>query len=481
MENNSKISSLHSKFLTALTNSYLILISLFIIFGRSLSGINIFSFRLAELIVGFLVIFSLILAIVQPKNIRNFIGFQYQFKCFLLLLTLFLISLYTNQGNLLDVYSYRSSSYIWTISIIFFSFTLLNNSDTKKYHKYIFSISLPITYFFSTIHYPKIFMNFFLNFSDTWDFVKASDILLAFTLANTSNYLLFKNKFNSFFYFCISSAVLLPLFLYMSKGSFFPTVVFIMMFLIIYFKTIRLEKLKSLLVVLLSVVLFILSTYEVWGNLNFEKGQIVLQQEDSFLKLDTLGRGLSDIADQKDTVDVFASLYIAKYSGYNRLYSTDMMLDWRLQIWQDVTRDLFWYSEYYENPINYKLIRNELSERNYKYLTGFGYNEMFSAMNHWERQGNDGSNENIHNYFFNVLGRGGILQLLTICIFIITMMIDIKDKKLRNIFIITLVPVYLTSFFDASMESLRFPFVLYSGIVILFKLREDSFSNSELE
>ena len=60
-------------------------------------------------------------------------------------------------------------------------------------------------------------------------------------------------------------------------------------------------------------------------------------------------------------------------------------------------------------------------------------------------------------------------------------MIDIKDKKLRNIFIITLVPVYLTSFFDASMESLRFPFVFYSGIVILFKLREDSISNSELE
>ena len=71
------------------------------------------------------------------------------------------------------------------------------------------------------------------------------------------------------------------------------------------------------------------------------------------------------------------------------------------------TRDLFWYSEYYENPDNYTLIRNELSKRDFKYLTGFGYNEMLPAMNHWERQGNDGSNENVHNYFFNVLGRGG--------------------------------------------------------------------------
>ena len=97
-------------------------------------------------------------------------------------------------------------------------------------------------------------------------------------------------------------------------------------------------------------------------------------------------------------------------------------------------------------------------------------------MNHWERQGSDGSNENVHNYFFNVLGRGGILHFITICIFIITMMVDIKDKN-SEIFSSSLIPIYLTSFFDASMESVRFPFVFYSGIVILFKLREDNFSD----
>ena len=117
-----------------------------------------------------------------------------------------------------------------------------------------------------------------------------------------------------------------------------------------------------------------------------------------------------------------------------------------------------------------------MSKRDFKYLTGFGYNEMLPAMNHWERQGNDGSNENVHNYFFNVLGRGGILHLITICLFIISMIIDIKDKKLRNIFIIALIPIYLTSFFDASMESLRFPFVFYSGLVVIFKLNKNNFS-----
>ena len=479
-----KILNLREKFITTVSNIYLIFISLFIIFGRSFSGVYIFTFRMAELIIGFLILFSLIFVIAQPKIKIKFDMFHNQFKFFQLLLVLFFLSFFSNKGNLLDTYTYKSSSYIWTISIIFFTFILLNYSETKKYHKYIFSVSLPITYFFSTIHYPEIFINFFLEFSDKWDFVKASDILLAFTLANTSNYLLFKNRFNSFIYFSISSAVLLPLFLFMSKGSFFPSLLFIFMFLIIYLKTIKIKKLKSLFVILISIVLFVLSTYEVWGNLNFEKGEFnVTTEEESLLKLNTLGRGISDIADQKDTVDVFASLYVAKYTGYNRLYSTDMMLDWRFQIWQDVTRDLFWYSEYLENPNNnYTLVRNELSKRDYKYLlVGLGYNEMLPAMNHWERQGSDGSNENVHNYFFNVLGRGGILQLISITIFIIAMIFDIKDKQLRNVFIITLIPIYLTSFFDASMESLRFPFVFYSGLVILFKLNKNNLSDNQLK
>jgi len=473
----SKAVNISNNFLKVLNNLYLIFISLFIIFGRSFSGVYVFSYRIAELIIGFLVTFSVVLVIAQRRNAKYFEGFQYQIKLYTLLLVLFLFSFFTNSGDFLNTYTFKSSSYIWTIAILFFAYFLLQNAEKNNFNKYIFSVSLPITYFFSTIHYPEVFINFFTNFSDKWDFVKASDILLAYVLANTSNYLLFRSKFNSFIYFSISSAILLPLFLFMSKGAFFPSVLFIGMFFIVYIKTMQAEKIKSFLVIFISVILFVLSTYEVWGNLNFEKGQLNLGSEnESLLKLDTLGRGVRDIADQKDTVDVFASLYIGKYSGYNRLYSTDMMLDWRFQIWQDVTRDLFWYSEYYENPDNYTLIRNELSKRDFKYLTGFGYNEMLPAMNHWERQGNDGSNENVHNYFFNVLGRGGILQLITICLFIISMIVDIKDKKLRNIFMIALIPIYMTSFFDASMESLRFPFVFYSGLVIIFKLNKNKFS-----
>ena len=38
-------------------------------------------------------------------------------------------------------------------------------------------------------------------------------------------------------------------------------------------------------------------------------------------------------------------------------------------------------------------------------------------MNHWERQGTDGTNENPHNFLIYSLGRGGIFQpiLIILC------------------------------------------------------------------
>jgi O-antigen ligase len=189
----------------------------------------------------------------------------------------------------------------------------------------------------------------------------------------------------------------------MSKGSFFPSVVYVLTFFILYFKFTKLHKWKLFLTIILSLFLFVVSTYEIWGNLNFEKGFDANQTSaESLLKVDTLRRNISDISQQKNTSEVFASIY---FSG-NRIYSTEMMLDWRLQIWQDIVYDL-----YEKNQI----------------LFGYGYNEIIPIMDDSQRRGTDGTNENVHNYFFNVLARGGIVQLLIIFLFMIFMFIEIKN------------------------------------------------------
>ena len=431
---------------------YVIIIAIFVVFGRSFSGLSFFSFRLGELIVGFGMIFSFLVVLFHFYNKEFLKDFDKQLKTFAVILFSFFVSLFINNGSLLNTYTYKSSSYIWTIGLLFFSYCILRNSSIKKVDKYIFSILLIITYFFSTIHYPEVFINFFTNNSDKWDFVKSSDIFLIYILTNTFNYLNFEKKINSFMYFMFSSAILIPLFLYMSKGSFFPSILYVLFFLLMYLKNINKERLKSLLIITISIFLFVISTYEVFGNLNFEKGINIVETErdDSLLSVETLKRNISSISDQKNTSTVFASLYFSE----SRLFSTEQMLNWRLQIWQDILIDL---------------------NNKGALLTGYGYNEIIPVMDDYTRRGNDQSNENVHNYFFNVLARGGLLQLLIILSFIIFMLLEIKDKKMKIVFMLTLIPIYMTSFFDASMESVRFPLIFYFGIALIFKLDEDKY------
>ena len=435
-----------SSFKNLLSNFYILGLSFFIIFGRSFSGLKILSFRVGELVVGLLIIISFITIAVHFKNKDYFIQFNKQIYTFGFLIILFFISLFVNQGNLFNLYSFKSSSYIWTTATIFFSYFLLRDHQFNKTYKYIFSILLFVVYFFSTIHYPQVFINFFTTYSDRWDFVKASDIFLIYVLTNTFNYFNFSKKINAYVYFMFSSAILLPLFLFMSKGSFFPAVVFVLTFFIIYFKFTKKHILKLIITLLISSLLFVVSTYEVWGNLNFEKGLDINQNNaETLLKVDTLKRNISDISQQKNTSAVFASIY---FSG-NRIYSTEMMLNWRLQIWQDIIFDL--------------------GDKN-KTLFGYGYNDIIPIMDDSQRRGTDGTNENVHNYFFNILARGGVFQLITILLFMFFMFLEIEDKNKKLIFLASIVPLYMTSFFDASMESVRFPLIFYFGIVLIFKL-----------
>ena len=74
--------------------------------------------------------------------------------------------------------------------------------------------------------------------------------------------------------------------------------------------------------------------------------------------------------------------------------SKDNTTNWRLDIWQDVFEDLN----------NKNLI-----------IYGYGHNEIIPVMTDPSapgRLGRDGLNENVHNYFVNILARGGHFNLL---------------------------------------------------------------------
>ena len=84
------------------------------------------------------------------------------------------------------------------------------------------------------------------------------------------------------------------------------------------------------------------------------------------------------------------------------------------------------------------------------------------------RKGMDNLNENVHNFLVNILARGGLVQVILFLFFFFYIINDyIKSSNSFEI-LHFVVPIVLTSLFDASMESVRFPFIFYFGLSILF-------------
>ena len=183
---------------------------------------------------------------------------------------------------------------------------------------------------------------------------------------------------------------------------------------------------------IISISLFILSGYRVYGNFNFEKDPDVS-------RLEQITETFGGISEQKNAND---SLFF--YFENGRLYSNDPTTDWRLDIWQDVFDDLG----------NKNLI-----------LKGYGYKEIIPVMKDPTapgRMGRDGLNENVHNYFVNIFARGGFPNVLFFITLHLLLIQTYKKKNSNYKILIYVLPLMLLANFDATMEGVNFPLIFYS-------------------
>lgn len=436
-------------------------LSLYMLFGRTYSGLYISSFRIGELIIGFFLLLNLLILILPIKYLKSNINFEskiiYTYK---LIIASFFIILFLNNGSITDVYSYKSSSYIWMLGTLIFT-SFFQEKIFKKKSFYVILIIFYLVYQFSTIHYPVSIINFFETYSDKFDFQKGSDLLIIYVVSILFVQRNMKNKFNSFSIFLISSSILLPLFLFKSKGAFLPAIIFIIYYFYLSRKLITEKKMKTLAIAFLSIILFIVSTFEVYGNLNFKKmgmdGYNATEELSQLFSVDEIDKGITAIASEKNTNEFFLSFFIMD----GRLYSREMMANWRLEIWQDILRDL----------------NNEN-----RFFKGYGYNEIIPAMDLVHRRGTDGTNENPHNFMFYILARGGLIQLLLFSAFYIQLLIFYYKKHKNFNILIYLIPILTTSLFDASMESIRFPLIFYTFLsyFMMYSVFEDNFQKKDM-
>ena len=150
--------------------------------------------------------------------------------------------------------------------------------------------------------------------------------------------------------------------------------------------------------------------------------------------IDIVQQSVNEVIVRKNTNKFFLGFYLCE----ERLCSKDNTLDWRLDIWSDLIID--------------QVDKNKLA-------FGFGFNEIFEIMkdpNAPGRLGRDGLNENVHNHIFTIIGRMGLLGLLSYLLFQFKLIVPMK----QNIYIF-LLPLFLVSSFDTTMESVQFPLLYY--------------------
>ena len=424
---------------------YLIILALLVGFDRSAAGLEVFNFRVGEILIFGFLLFCFILFF-QIQNI-NYFSFLKEFilpiRIVNLLIIFFLVSLVVFRSDFFNPYVYRTSSYIWTIGAFFVSLYLFK--DIKEYKKLsklatALLLFMPLVhYLFSTGFYPNFIIDIFIQYSDKFTFPKASDVMLSLVVVNLLNIKIFKNKKFGLFYLITSVSIMLPLLLLMSRGSFLSVLVFTILFLFFERKFIINNLIYSLIIFVFGYIAFTLSTYNV-NDIDFN--QDITVQELSITE------NIKEIAKKKETRKAFLSFYFQD----GRIMSVDNTTNWRLDIWQDVVEDL--------------------NNKN-QFLLGYGYNEIIPVMldpSAPGRLGRDGLNENVHNYLINVLARGGIFVALLIIYFHYSY-IKIWNKKNGNYKIILLfIPAIINSLLDITMEGVQFPIIYYSFAAILFNL-----------
>ena len=200
----------------------LIYIFLSLLFARSFIGIYIFEFRIGEIFMFFSLMLFLFFLFFK-KNI-NRLTLNLKIISGTILLFFFLI-VYISDASLVDTYTYRTSSYIWSLGFLMLGI-YSRKISLNKFSLLILSGVLLTSYLVAILDFPSFVQSIFLNYSDKYEPHKAADIVLLLVIfcIYLNNY--FKNSFSSFVFISITFSIFLPLLLYKSRASFIACFIF---------------------------------------------------------------------------------------------------------------------------------------------------------------------------------------------------------------------------------------------------------------
>jgi hypothetical protein len=417
--------------------------TLVFILARTFMGVYIFGFRVGEIMMGASLLILISSLIFFNKELTNSFGRNFIRINFFVLLSFIFNALYTS-SPFTSPYTYKSSSYIWTIGFFFLGYFFFKVNNISTSYIYFQIGVLVYIYFFSIYGLPSSISDFFLSISDKFEPHKGSDILIIFVTVFFISNRLNSNKRFAFELFISFSVAYLPLVLFKSRASFIALLIFLVFEIIYFISELESNFKRTTILTIFCIGIFLQSVFLVSGSGFLEDSQESFVSEVEY--------GLDYIATYRADPDdeVFRLFYIAEDdlgSRTTRIFSTDNNLNWRLQIWQDVIYDLF----------------NKDS-----LITGYGFQSMIPAMERIDRQGLDRLNENVHNFPVNLLARGGLVTLILYIYLYILIFSNMNKKYGSYYFLPFFVPVFFNTLFDVTMENSHYPLIFYFVIGMMF-------------
>lgn len=411
-----------------------------LLFGRTFMGIFVFNdYRVGEISMGLSFMLSLFLTIylLKKKNLFPEINLSVLYT-YVSILLFFLINLILTNSSLLNTYTFKSSSYIWTFGFFLLGYIFYwHNNYNKKFHYFLVGLLIYL-YFYSIYGIPYEYVQTILLYSDKFEPHKGSDIMIIFVSTLFIFNRIVSNKRIGLEVFLFFSVSYLPLILFKSRASFIAILIFIF-FEMNYYRSesIKASFKRNTLIFVILLLVFIQSVFLVSGSTFLETSQENFISEVEYgLEYITTYR-----ADPDD--EVFRLFYIAEDvlgTRTTRIFSTDNNLNWRLQIWQDVLYDLN--------------TKNSL-------FSGYGYKDIIPAMERIDRQGLDRLNENVHNFLITLIARGGLITLTQFIILLFTLFSSYKKLYGKYFILPFFVPIFFNTLFDVTMENSHFPLIFY--------------------
>ena len=149
------------------------------LFSRSFVGISVLGFRIGELSMLFSIL-SMVFFIYL--NYKSNIYVEYGTKRFVLTNIFFLFSFFIltiiNQGSFLSTYTFKSSSYIWSIGFFYLGIIICKDISISTRIPYLIGFYLIYLYIYAVLDFPQSVMDFFLSISDEYEPHMNSDILI---------------------------------------------------------------------------------------------------------------------------------------------------------------------------------------------------------------------------------------------------------------------------------------------------------------